>query len=204
MLDRIDRFLPRAFRRNQAAGAAAMIAMPTPLRDRSRHRSEMSVAPYASPLPPRIDLVAATDGGARLVLEAGSLRPITHSVIRLAVINGGWEIGSWMGFSILDDELRGRYAVFRAYGASKPIAVLSEIAAGWELTDRAAIYLPEEVFSHLIEYLRSFSGSAAEQRSVRLNIARSFDPGAPTAEHDTGIWRWHAGSRPNKVFALIA
>jgi hypothetical protein len=204
MLNRIDRFLPRAFRRSSPVVAPAATAMPTALNGRPRLRGEAIGVAHSSPLPPRIDLVAVAEGGARLVLEAGSLRPISHSVVRLAVINGGWEIGSWMGFSIVEDELRGRYALFRAYGACKPIAVLSEIAAGWDLAGRAAIYLPEEVFSRLIEYLRGFSGSAIEQKSVRLNIAAPFDPGVSRSEHDTGIWRWHAGSRPNKVFALIA
>jgi hypothetical protein len=193
MLNRIDRFLPRAFRRSSPVVAPAATAMPTALNGRPRLRGEAIGVAHSSPLPPRIDLVAVAEGGARLVLEAGSLRPISHSVVRLAVINGGWEIGSWMGFSIVEDELRGRYALFRAYGACKPIAVLSEIAAGWDLAGRAAIYLPEEVFSRLIE-----------QKSVRLNIAPPFDPGVSRSEHDTGIWRWHAGSRPNKVFALIA
>lgn len=205
MLNRIDRFLPRAFRRGERAVLpATATSLPTALRGRSRFRSEaISVFP-SSPLPPRIDLTVAEGGGARLVLEAGSLRPISHSIIRLAVINGGWEIGSWMGFSIVEDDLRGRYALFRAYGACKPIAVLSEIAAGWDLVGPAAIYLPEEVFSRLIEYLRGFSGTAIEQQSVRLNIAPSFDPGALRSEEGAGIWRWHADARPNKVFALTA
>lgn len=204
MLHRIDRLLPRALRRTLPDFPLPATAMPTALRDRLRHRSETAAAVHSSPLPPRIDLVAIPEGGARLVLEAGSLRPISHSVIRLAVINAGWEIGSWMGFSIVEDDLRGRYVLFRAYGASKPIAVLSEIAAGWDLSGRAAIYLPDEVFSRMIEYLRGFTGNSIEQQSVRLNVARSFDPGDDRHDHGAGIWRWHADTRPSKAFAVLA
>ena len=158
--------------------------MPTALNGRPRLRGEAIGVAHSSPLPPRIDLVAVAEGGARLVLEAGSLRPISHSVVRLAVINGGWEIGSWMGFSIVEDELRGRYALFRAYGACKPIAVLSEIAAGWDLAGRAAIYLPEEVFSRLRRQLpmraplEARQGAASTVGSTRPT-RRSSWPGHP-------------------------
>lgn len=135
-----------------------------------------------TPLPRRIELYGRANGSLRLVMDAGSVRPVEVAVIR-AHLSTRLNSEVYAGFS----ELNPGYGspsgfLFRPYTGCRPVFVTQFGLEGVGGLESDQLLLPAQAFVQLAVHLRAVANTGQDQASIRLKLDRSFCAAVDTTD----------------------